>query len=128
MEELLRQLLNQLEQIGDQHEELYDSDCRERMSDAVMDGFVRDTKDFLLTDDFGLYSPTANRAVKDALRHYIESARLKATELGLAAFRDRLAAFQNPTVESDERNFYDDFFGHSDPEAFDTAGNVIDQQ
>ncbi len=93
-----------------------------------MDGFVRNTKDFLLAYDFGLYSPTANRAVKDALSHYIESARLKATELGLAAFRDRLAAFQNPTAESDERNFYDDFFGYWDPAALDTAGNVIDRK
>ena len=122
MEELLRQLLNHLERIGQDHEELHDSVCRERMSDAVIDGFVRDTNDFCLADDFGLYSAAGNRAVKDAVSQYIETAKLKARELGLAKSRDRLAAFQNPSVESDVGNFYDDFFGHSDPEAFGTAG------
>ncbi|HUT11543.1 MAG TPA: hypothetical protein VMY42_13665 [Thermoguttaceae bacterium] len=126
MEEVLRHLLNQLEQVGVDHEEVYDSECRERMGNAVMDGFVRDEGDFFLGDDFGLHSVEANRAVREALAEYIANARARAAELGLKTFHDRLAAFQNSDVESDkEGSFYDDFFGHSPPEAFDSAGNAI---
>lgn len=127
MEELLRQLLNRLEEIGRDHEELYDTDCREQMSDAVMSSFVRATNDLALPDTFGLYTAGANTAVREALSAYIDLARSKATDLGLHGFHDRLAAFQNQQVTSDEQgNFYDDYFGYSDPKNFDESGNVID--
>jgi hypothetical protein len=126
MEELLRQLLNRLEQIGNDHEELYDTECRERMGNAVMDGFVRDKSGFVLGSNFGLHAEEANLAVKEALAEYIANAKAKAAELGITDFHERRAAFQNSDVESDEEgSFYDDFFGHSAPEAFDSAGNVI---
>jgi len=124
MEELLHRLLNQLEAIGSGHEELYDTECRERMANAVMDGFVRGQK-IVLADDFGLYTPEANLAVKAALGEYIANAKALAADLRIAKFHDRLAAFQNSRIQSDgQRNLYDDFFGHSPPDAFDPAGNV----
>tara|TARA_R110002049_G_C9026253_1_gene551704 strand:- start:81 stop:995 length:915 start_codon:yes stop_codon:yes gene_type:complete len=127
MEELLRQLLNRLEQVGSNHEELYDTECRERMGNAVMDGFVRNKGDFVLADDFGLYATEANLAVKEALAEYITKANSQAAESSITDFHERLAAFQNSDVESDgEGSFYDDFFGHSAPDAFDSTGNVIE--
>ena len=128
MEELLRQLLNRLEGIGNDHEELYDTECREQMSDAVMKGFVRAASNYDLPHEFGLHSTEANRAVREALLEYVDRASAKASELGLSGFHDRLAAFQNSDVESDgEGSFYDDFFGYAAPEAFDALGNVIVQ-
>ncbi|GAA4441697.1 hypothetical protein [Bremerella cremea] len=127
MEELLRQLLNRLEQVGSSHEELYDTECRERMGNAVMDGFVQNKSDFVLGDDFGLHAAGTNLAVKEALAEYITQANSQAAGLGMTDFHERLAAFQNSDVESDnEGSFYDDFFGHSAPDAFDSAGNVIE--
>ncbi|QDU37409.1 hypothetical protein Mal4_17200 [Maioricimonas rarisocia] len=126
MEELLRQLLNRLEQVSTDHEELYDTECRERMGNAVMDGFVRNKSDFVLGDDFGLHAAVANLAIKEALAEYITQANSQAAELGITDFHERLAAFQNSDVESDEEgSVYDDFFGHSAPDAFDSTGNVI---
>lgn len=126
MEELLRQLLNRLESIGHDHEELYDTECREQMSEAVMNGFVRATSNYALPDAFGLHSAEANQAVRQALAEYVAGATARAAELRLGGFHDRLAVLQNPHVESEgEGSFYDDFFGYAAPEAFDAAGNPI---
>jgi hypothetical protein len=125
MEELLRRLLNCLERIGNDHEELYDTECREQMSDAIMNAFVRASGADGLRDDFGLYSAEANLAVREALLECVERACTKASDLGLITFHDRLAAFQNPNVASDgDGSFSDDFFGYAAPESFDAAGNV----
>ena len=69
MEELLRRLLNRLADIGHDHEELYDTECRERMSEAVMNGFVRGASNYAMPDEFGLFSAEANLAVRQALRN-----------------------------------------------------------
>ena len=101
MEELLRQLLNRLERIGNEHEELYDTECRDQMGDAVMNGFVRASSNYVLPDEFGLHSTETNLAVRQALQEFVAGATAKASEVGLGGFHDRLAAFQNPNVESD---------------------------
>ena len=126
MEELLRHLLNRLDSIGKEHDELYDSECREQMGNAVMSGFVRALDRYDLPAEFGLYSAEANRMVRSALMEYVNLANAKASDVGMSGFHDRLAAFQNPEIESDiERNYYDDFFGYAAPKAFDASGRVI---
>jgi hypothetical protein len=126
MEELLRRLLNRLERVGNDHEELHDTECREQMSDAIMNGFVRASGADGLRNEFGLFSAEGNLAVREALLEYVERACAKAFALGLSGFHDRLAAFQNPNVASDgEGILSDDFFGYATPESFDAAGNVI---
>jgi hypothetical protein len=126
MEELLRRLLNRLERIGNDHEELYDTECREQMSDAIMNGFLRASGADDLRSDFGLFSAEANLAVREALLEYVERTCPKASEFGLSRFHNRLDAFQNRNVASHgEGSFSDDFFGYAAPESFDAAGNVV---
>ena len=55
MQALLLQLLNDLEDIGDVHEDLFDSEVRERIDNAVMDGFVRVVADYDVRTDPGLF-------------------------------------------------------------------------
>jgi hypothetical protein len=128
MEDLLRNLLVALEEIGEEHEELYDSEVRERMSNAIMDGFVRLKPDSSLPKSFGMHSTNADNAVRTALAAYIQAAKAKAAELRLTAFRNRLDAFQNEDVASEEGNYFDDFFGWSNPDSFDADGNVTDRR
>lgn len=126
MEELLRRLLNRLDVIGRDHSELYDTECRDRTGDAVFDGFVRPREGYTLPDDFALYTPEANRAVKEALAEYIDAAKAKAAELGLDTFHDRLEAYQLEDVKSDvDGSYYDDFFGYAHPDEYDDDGNYI---
>lgn len=126
MDELLKVLLNRLEAVGRVHEELYDSECREQLSRAIFDGFLKPQRNFKLPDDFGLYSVDANTRVREALGAYIADASARASVTSDPSFHDRLEAFQNHSVRSDdERLFYDDFFGYWRPEHFDQHGEHV---
>lgn len=125
MEELLQLLLNRLEQIGHVHEELYGTECREMMSNAVAGGFLRDTPDYVVPSTFGLHSPAANFAVRIAITAYIGAAKSMAAQIGVVSFHERLAAFQDARVKSEKEGLYfDDFFGYWSPDAFDSMGKA----
>ena len=93
MDELLRQLLNRLEAIGATNEEIYDTECRDRMGDAVFDGFIRPVMNFSLPLDFGLLGSAANDAVRTALAEYMDQANRLAPTVGASTFHGRLKAY-----------------------------------
>ena len=126
MDELLKELLNRLGQVGKNHEEIYDTECRDRMSNAIFDGYIRRLDAFVLPSDFGLYSPEANTAVCEALASYIDRANAQANVLKLRSFHERLSAFQNGDVKSDRKDYFDDFFGYSRPDAFNSEGEIVE--
>jgi hypothetical protein len=111
MDAFLKQLLEELELVGEDHEELYDTDVRERMSDAICNGFLKPKAGYLLIDDFGMYSGEANCQIKAAIDRYIRAANERAEEIGLTAPNQRLTAFQNQEVCTDGEQYPDDFFG-----------------
>lgn len=123
MEQLLLDLMWRLETVGNRDESLYDTVVREAMGDPIFYLFVKPTPGYAMPDDYGM-SGDDNRAIKAALRDYIEGALSLAPSLGLDTFHKRLAAFQNGEVCTGA-NYYDDFFGWSDPKVFDEAGNVV---
>jgi hypothetical protein len=126
MDELLRNLLDALDLVGDAHEEIYDTECRVRMGDPIFFLFIKPKAEYVMSDNFGLNSDDANRQVKAAISHYIRVASERAQSEGLSTFHERLAAFQNGSVRSTKaRNYFDDFFGWSNPANFDQDGNVI---
>ena len=84
MGELLKDLLNRLDLIGHSHSEIYDTECRERMSDAVFNGFIRPIADARVPVDLGLLSADANALVHDALAEYIGAARNRGAAIGTA--------------------------------------------
>jgi hypothetical protein len=128
MERVLLDLLNALAAIGNEHEELFDSEVRERMGNAVFHGFVKPVSDFVVPEDLGMFSAEANARVKRALETYIAAARQEAESLGLVTFHQRLAAFQNPLVRTASTPWYDydEFCGRTNPNCYDENGNVID--
>ena len=113
MTQILKELLDNLETIGAEHEELYDTDVREHISDAIMSGFVRQTAGYSLPDEFGMFDADADSAVKAALAQFIERATQAAASQGLDSPQARLDAFQNPEITSSgDQQAYDEFFGH----------------
>jgi hypothetical protein len=127
MEDLLLELLGRLERLGAAHGELYDSEVREQMGDAVMEGYVRRRSGHRLPDRFGMLSEAADAEVRAALAAYIEGANALAEEIGLSSFHARLAAFQDPAVRTDPAIAVDDddLFGHTPPDWYDEGGNVL---
>jgi hypothetical protein len=124
VEQLLLDLMRRLEAIGEGDESLYDTVVREKMGDPIFYLFVKPKPGYVMPDDYGM-SDEDNRAIKAALRDYIEGALGLAPKLGIDTFHKRLAAFQNGEVRTEQTNYYDDFFGWSNPDLFDEAGNVM---
>src|SRR5438477_12952574 len=101
MRELLLKLLLRLEAIGNDHEEAGDTVCRDAMRSAVFRSFLRPEPGFEFPDDYGLYDPDANLAVKETIEEFVSAARGLAPSLGLTNFQQRLAAFQDPSVSTE---------------------------
>ena len=125
MQDTPRNLLDRLETVGGGHVELFDTDVSQNMSNAIVEGFTRRRQDYIVPDDFGMFSEKTNQAVKSAIAQYVADACQKADEIGLHGFHDRLRAVQNGSIRSFGGNYYDDFLGHTPPEFFDKNGNVI---
>lgn len=121
MDDLLLQLLVRLEAIGQEHEEISDTESREAMRRAVFKGFIKPDSAFSMPTDFGLSTDTANQLVGEALGDYIRSANALATEHGLH-FHARLKALQNSNVVTPTGTTYDEFFGYASPEWWSESG------
>jgi hypothetical protein len=114
MRAALIELMEQLEAIGEQHEELYDTDVRERMFEAVKRAFLKPERGYQLPKDFGMFDAASNPPIRDALQKYVTKASQRAHTLGISKPEDRLAAFQDIGAQTKTGQSYDSFFGHSD--------------
>lgn len=124
MDELLRELLDRLQAIGDRNESLYDTAVREVMGDVIFYGFLKPSPGYALPDDYGMMDDE-NKLIKTALESYLERANELAPALGLDTFRKRLAAFQDLPITSSQGNDCEDFFGWNDPDDYDESGNFF---
>lgn len=126
MDELLRELLDRLDLVGQTHEEIYDSECRELMIAPIFHLFLKPDPSYEIPDHFGLHDENANQRVKTALCQYVQSANELAASSGVDTFHTRLSAFQNGDVASRvEQNYFDDFFGWMAPSHYDESGHFI---
>lgn len=126
MEQVLAELLKRLMAVEEAHDEVTDTDVRERLDDAVHHGFLIPTPGYRLPDEFAMYTPEGDRAVRDALAWFLPAATTAAATEGLDTFHKRLAAFQGSGVTvGPQWVCYNDFFGWANPERYDESGNVI---
>lgn len=114
IENELSQLLNSLDRIGESNGEIGDTDVREKMSEAVHRTFIEPVDSYELPNEFGMYSDEANASVKSALESFINGVIPKIGSTGLASRNERLGAFQDDDIESNEGTYYDDYFGYSE--------------
>jgi hypothetical protein len=112
----LKTLMENLEQIAHAHEELYDTDVLEQMSQAVLKSFIAPEAGYDLPERYGLFEEEGNVRVREAIESYVTAARQTAERISLASPAERLAAFQDQEVHTDKEEQYpDDFFGWMDP-------------
>jgi hypothetical protein len=109
MKDELKNLLDRLEDIANEHEELFDTDVREQMYEAVYHGFIVQTPGYTLPNSFGVFEPAGNAKVRAALAEFIAAAK----QSGPGSSEERFADFQDGTVLSKKGNPYDEFFGHA---------------
>ncbi|MGE0435085.1 MAG: SDR family NAD(P)-dependent oxidoreductase [Planctomycetota bacterium] len=122
----LRQLLHDLAAVADDAEELCDTACQQKLSEAVWSGFVRrDGRDLPVT--FGLATPEANKRVGKALAAFLAKV-VPAAAKDKLSFRDRLAHLQDRDVtieHADLKLTYRDFFEHRDAANYDASGRAV---
>ena len=112
MKKSLKVLLNALDKIDEDAPEIMDTEVRERIRVAVENALLRPVAGYELPDEFGMFSPEAEKQVRAALVKFIEAARVESA--GLVTFAERLRAFQDGEVESRNGNDYDEYFGYDD--------------
>jgi hypothetical protein len=125
MDRVLLELLRRLEAIGEQYEELFDSEVREAMDAAVWSGFIAPVPGYVLPDKFGMYSEEADDLVRRALSGFLDAATEASRIHGLDTFHKRLAAFQNHDIRTTQQNDFNDFFGWANPAEFDKDGRFF---
>jgi len=108
VERHLATLLNRLEEIGEEHGEMYDTECREKMSEALFTSFVYNKEGYTLATDFGFYEAEGNKEVGEALRVYIDAMKPLAKE---STEEERMDMIEDYEVESEEGQTFDDFLG-----------------
>lgn len=128
IEQILRKALEELDVVAKDHEEIFDSEVREKMGIAVMDGFVRQMGTSAVPAELDLSTDESNEQVHSILVDFVQSANTAVISTGLSAFHDRLGALQNRGVVTKGGNDYEEYFGHTPPEFYDTVGNVIRMQ
>lgn len=106
-QQALHKLLNDLTEIAEDHEEIFDTDCREQLFDAVFAAFIKPKEAYVLTDKYGLYEAQGNARVKTALETYINTVKPLADQENLSA-QARLDVFQD---SGDAEISADEFFG-----------------
>jgi hypothetical protein len=114
VKQALKQLLDRLDGIFEEHEELGDTAVRQFMYEAVHRSFIDPQPGYELPDDFGMFSEEGNGEVRAALKTFLAHPEVAATATQLTTPKERLDAFQDSGVESAEGNFYDEYFGYSE--------------
>jgi hypothetical protein len=126
MENVLAELLTRLMAVAGAHPEVYDTEVRERLDEAVHHGVLIPTPGYRLPKSFAMYSPKGNRAVREVLEWFLPAATAVAASDGLDTFHKRLVAFQHPDVTVGPRQIgYNDFFGYANPNRYDQSGNLL---
>ena len=117
--EAAQALLNELDSIAQQHPEVMDTECRERLFDALFLSVIRPQVgsgllEDGLPDEYGLYDAAGNARVRAAFQKYVPSAVRAASLEGLTTPAQRLAAFQDSS--SDAGTSTDEYFGWLNPQ------------
>lgn len=113
---VLYMLLFGLEKVSETHEELFDTDCREQISLAIIRKFVTRERGFKLPSDFGMFTDKGNAAVGQVIDIFLSNTTKFARRKAFKTASDRLAALQDRGVKIGDNDLnYEDFFGHVPP-------------
>jgi hypothetical protein len=105
-------VLESLEEIGDAHPELYDTDVRERLWQILEHRVVRAETDYPIPSDLGMFSDDANRKLHAVLERGLSNLLLAFEVCGLRTAEQRLHSLQNPGIKTPRHQYtYEEFFG-----------------
>jgi hypothetical protein len=109
----LGQLLTALDAIFDKHEEVGDTAVREKMSDAIHNGFIVPQKGYKIPESFGMFSDRGNQLVRSSIEKFLAHPEVVTAGKTLKIPEERLNAFRDGDVKSVEGNTFDEYFEYS---------------
>ena len=114
MKTALKQLVDDLDNVFEEHEELGDTDVREQMYEAISKSFIVPQAGYVLPAEFGMFSDDGNKKVQSALRKFLTHPDVLKAASSLKTPEARLAAFQDTSVRSGAGHTFDEYFGYAD--------------
>jgi hypothetical protein len=70
---VLQVLLEELEAVGAKYEEIYDTEVRVNMFEAVARSFMKPEPGYILPQDYGMYQEEGNVAIRKALENILSN-------------------------------------------------------
>jgi hypothetical protein len=113
MREPLVRFLDALEAIGAEHEEVYDTDVRERLAALIEQRLIRKSNEVNIPDELGTFSPEGDQLVRAALVSYLAEAAPRADALNLDEAARRAAVWDGEAASSNGMPV-DEFLGWVD--------------
>ena len=113
MREPLVRLLDAMEAIGAKHEEIFDTDVRERLGDAIERSLITPSGPIAVPADMGMFSDEGNAAVRSALMDYLAEAAPLADALALDESARRAAVWDEGATSTSGLSV-DEFLGWVD--------------
>jgi hypothetical protein len=107
----LASLLNDLDEISKEHEEIYDTEVRERLWAYLESRFIRYDKATQLPEKFGMFSEDGNKSVRKAFASNTISLDAIIEVFELDTDQKREITFTNPELTNDNGNYLDSYFG-----------------
>lgn len=116
MKQALLKMLESFDKlVEDGFDEVLDTDVREQMADVITSTLVDPKPDYELPSTFGMFSDEGNQKVAAILRDFLAHPEFAIAQQ-LPTDRDRLRAFEDIDVETEEGSTYDEYFGCSGAE------------
>ena len=100
MREPLVGFLDALEAIGAEHEEVYDTDVRERLAEVIDRLLVTPSPAATVPAELGMFSPEGNELVREAVTTYLAEAAPRADALKLDQAARRAAVWDGEAASS----------------------------
>ena len=105
--------LNALEHIAEEHDELTDTDVRERLREVINYYFVwANPVDDNFPEKYAMFSEEGDALVAQATRRFIEQAQQVASDVAVGNARNDL--LENSEVETEEGAYFDEFIGSTE--------------
>ncbi len=101
MKEIIAELVRNLEELGEEHEELYDTEVRMRIGKALDEGYAdsQEITEYKVPNDLGMLSESSNKRLQAILQKFVQKAIARAKELGLNDPSSRRNAIKDDDLE-----------------------------
>ena len=114
LSELTLEFYNALELIGEEHEELYDTDVREALRGALNYYFVWGNDTSEMPVSYAMFSAEGDASVANAVREFCSQAKALAESEGMKTGQPREDVLQDAAVTTRGGQSYDEFIGYAD--------------